>query len=456
MSEKRGTLDLTQGKINTVLLKFALPFVASGMVLALHGVISMLVVGRFTDSQTISGVATGTQMMFPPMAFMMGLGTSGTVLIGKCIGKRDMEAGTKALGSFAIVSIALVTFLTLFILFLREPLISILRTPEDAIPSARRFVLLSTIGVPFNTAYGMISAVARGMGNSKTPSIAAGVSCAVNIALSLILVGVFGMAEAGVAIASSIAQFVSFVHMAIWICKIKLPFPFAAKDLRADKESMKFLFVVGIPLILQELLISISFMINTNRVNNLGVEASASVGVVSRVFNVAGIIPQSIGSAISAITAQNIGAGKPERAISSLRWGILYAAAINAVILVLSQLWPESITSVFAKDQAIIVGAASYLRSFSIEALLIAFTFCMNAYLSGVGKSHVSMWHILATSFLVRVPLSIWIAGIEGINLNDKLFYLGLASPLATIISLFVGLLYIIWYLKKQKEETVL
>ena len=453
MDDRRGGHDLTQGRVSSVLLRFAVPFVASGMVMALYNIVSMLVVGRFTDSATISGVATGTQIMFPPVAFMMGLGTGGTVLIGRCVGKKDAEAGARAAGSFAVVSAALTVFLTLLMLFCREPLLAVLKTPAEALPSARRYILLCTIGVPFNTAYSMISAVARGTGNSKAPSIAAGISCIVNIALALILVGVFGMAEAGVAVATSAAQFVSFVHMAVWMYRNKLPFPFAMKDLRADKESVQFLFAVGIPLVLQELLVSISFMINTNRVNNLGVEASASVGVVSRIFQIAGVIPLSIGSAISAITAQNLGAGKPERAVSALRWGVLYSASANAVLLFLCQFRPEAITAAFTWDPAIIAGAASYLRSFSIEALIIAFTFCMNNYLSGCGKSHVSMWCIISTSFLVRVPLSIWIAGLEGIALDDKLFYLGLASPLATVISMIVGLAYILRLNRKLLQK---
>ena len=450
MSEKRSGLDLTQGRINTLLLRFAGPFVAASLVQALHGVISMLVVGQFTDNATIAGVATGSQLMFPLMTFSMGMGTSGTVLIGKCVGKRDAEAGTRAVGSFTVVSCGLVVFLTLAMLFLREPLLSVLMTPAEALASARRFVLLSTIGVPFNAAFNMISAVARGMGNSKAPSIAATISCVINIALSLILVGVFDMAEAGVAIAASAGQFVSFVHMAIWIYKQKLPFPFTKKDIRPDAESVKFLFVVGIPLVLQELLISISFMINTNRVNYLGVEASASVGVVSRIFNVAAVIPMSFGNAISAMTAQNLGAGKPERSVSALRYGILFSASVNALLLVACQIWPEAITSIFARDREIIVGAAFYLRSFSIEALLVAFNFCMNAYLSGCGKSHVPMWHTLASSFLIRVPLSVWVAGLDGVILNDKLLYIGFASPLATLISIAVGLTYIVWYNKKR------
>ena len=450
MESKRYGIDLTQGRVNSVLLRFVWPFIAANLVTALHGVISMLVVGQFTDSVTLSGVANGTQIMFPPVAFIMGLGTGGTVLIGRSIGQKDKEAGTRAVGSFACVSITLVVFLTLFVLLIREPLLSVLKTPAEALASARRYVLLCTIGVPFNAAYGMICAVARGMGNSKAPSVAAGISCAVNIALSLLLVGVFELAEAGVAIATSAAQFVSFTYMALWIYNKKLPFPFSLKDVKADAKSVKFLLTVGFPLILQELLISISFMVNTNRVNSLGVEASASVGVVSRLFNLAVVVPNSFGASISAMTAQNNGAGKRERAVMALRWGVLFSLIINLIFFLLCQFVPESITSLFAKDPLIISGSANYLRSFSFEMLTIAASFCLNAYLSGCGKSSVSMWYVLASAFLVRVPLSIYITGIAGLDLHTRLFYLGFASPTASLLSMLCGLTFITWYNKKN------
>ena len=451
VKEKRYGIDLTQGRVSTMLLRFAWPFVAANLVNALHGVISMLVVGQFTSTEVIAGVSTGTQMMFPLFPFIQGVGTAGTVLIGRCIGEKDDDAGRRAVGSFAFVSAVLVAVLTLLMIFGREPLIAALKTPAEAVSSARRYVKLCTIGVPFNTAYGMLCAVARGMGNSKAPSIAAGVSCAVNIALSLLLVGVFGLAEAGVAIATSIAQFLGFVVIGLWILIRKFPFAFSSKDLKADPASVKFILRVGFPLVLQELLISISFMINQNRVNNLGVEAAASVGVVQRIFNVAGVIPNSFGAAIAAVTAQNIGAGKRDRAAASMKWGILYAAMINAVILLFCQISPSAITSIFAKDQNIVDGAASYLRSFSIDGLCVAFVFCMNAYLSGCGKSKVSMWHSLATAFLLRVPLSIYVTGIPGLELNTRLLYLGFVSPLASMVSVFAVLVYIVWYNKKSE-----
>jgi len=455
LKEKRYGLDLTQGKISTVLLKFAGPFVAANLVNALHGVISMLVVGMFAGSEVISGVATGSQVLFPLYSFMMGLGTSGTVLIARSIGEKNKEAGTKALGSFTITSAALVVFLTLFMIFMREPLIVWLRTPADAIASARRYVVVSTFGTPFNVAFTMLSAIARGIGNSKAPSIIASISCVINIALSLLFVGVFGLAEAGVAAAASVAQFISFICIGVWLLRCQLPFPFTVKDIRPDGKSIRYLLVVGFPVILQELLVSISFMINMNRVNILGVEASASVGVVSRIFNIAAVIPNSIGSAISAITAQSLGAGLRKRALSSMKWGMLYAAVTNTAIMLFCMIWPDLITSLFSSDPVVISGASNYLVSFIVDCSFVAFLFSLNAYLNGCGKSHVTMWYQLISAFLVRVPLSIYITGILDLEINKKLFYLGFASPLASIVAIVIGVVYIVRYNRRESELAV-
>jgi len=155
------------------------------------------------------------------------------------------------------------------------------------------------------------------------------------------------------------------------------------------------------------------------------------------------------------MTAQNIGAGKRERAAASLRWGLLYAIAINTIFCAYSVLRPESITALFAWEPDVINGAANYLRSFSIDMIFVAGTFCMNAYLGGCGKSTVSMWYMLATAFLVRVPLSIYITGLPGLNLNNRMLYLGFASPAASLVSLIIGLAYIVWYNKRATEGII-
>jgi Na+-driven multidrug efflux pump len=201
---------------------------------------------------------------------------------------------------------------------------------------------------------------------------------------------------------------------------------------------------------MQELLVSVSFMIITGIVNTMGVVASASVGIISKVFSVGGMFPQAIGSAIAAMAAQNIGAGKRDRAFRSLRWGIFYSLIFDALFCIICQLAPEAITTLFAKeDTAVMLGAAAYLRSFSIDLLFVAFVFCANAYLSGLGKASVSMFHSIAATVGLRIPLSVLFSRMAGLELNTQLYYLGFAAPLASILSIAVCVIYIIKTNKK-------
>jgi Na+-driven multidrug efflux pump len=291
----------------------------------------------------------------------------------------------------------------------------------------------------------MIGSLSRGMGNSNAPSIVGAIGCVVNIVLALLLVGALRMEETGVALATVSAQVVTFVVMGAWLLIKKFPFPFKQSDIRFDKESVAKIFWVGTPLWAQELLVTGSFMIITGLVNGISVVASASVGIISKVFNLGGMFPLAISNAISAMTAQNLGAGKRDRAISALRWGITYSLAIEVVICIYCQIAPETITALFAKEQAVIEGAAAYLRAFSVDLVLISFVFCINSYLSGHGKSIISMVHSLVATFAVRVPLSIVISRLKGtIDPNLQLYYLGFAAPVASVLSITICIIYII------------
>lgn len=454
MITKQHGLDLTEGKISTLLLRFATPFVLANLTNALHGMFAMIIVGQFTDAATIAGVATGTQIMHLSFPIVMGLATGGTVIIGRSMGERNSEAGTRATGTFFAITGMLTVLITLLLLFLRAPLLTALGTQEDMWESANRFVMISALGVPFTAGFAMFGAVFRGIGNSKAPSIAAAISAGVNIALSFLLTGVLGMAETGVALATVTANFVSCAILLVWLYKRKLPYPFAPrKDVRLDSAYSKYITIVGLPLVMQDIFITISFMIITNRVNNISTEAAASVGVVARAFMVAFVIPAGIGQAVSAMTAQNLGANMRDRAISSLRWGIIYALMISTVIFAICMITPETVTRIFSNDEVVISGAASYLRTFSADALMVSFVFCMNAYFSGCGKTNIAMVHSLISTFAIRVPLSIYFAGLQGLDMNTQLSYLGIAAPSASMLSLVICSVYLVMQGRKYRAS---
>ena len=452
MIEARHGLDLTEGRISTVLLRFSAPFMLANLVTSLYSAVGMLVVGRYTNPETIAAVATGAQILNPMLSFITGIGTGATVIIGRRIGEKNSEAGTRAAGSLFVITAIMIVILTAFTWFCREVLLDLMGTPPEARAAATRYVKISTMGVPFQIGFGLISALFRGMGNSTTPSIVAGISCVINITLSFLFVGAAGMAEGGVAYAAFAAQGVSFLLVAVWLYRKRLPFPFSKKDVRADKASTRFIVTVGVPLVMQDLALTAAFMIITNRVNSISVQAAAAVGVVNRVTNIAFVLLAAIGSAVAAMTAQNIGASKHNRAIASLRCGIAFSLVISVSIFTFCLIRPEAVASVFATDEGVIHATATYLRAYSFEAVMLSFIFCMNSYLAGCGKSKIAMIHTTISVFCFRVPLCIIIAQLQGLDLTARLTYLGISGPVASLFSIIFCVVYISFQQKRRDE----
>lgn len=450
MAERKYGLDLTAGSVRALLPRFAWPFIASGIVSALYGAVDLFVIGYFTPEAIISGVSTGTQVLMIVYTFTIALGTGGTVLVGRRMGERDYPGCARAAGTFMTIGLIVAVVLTAGIIASAQPLLTVMQTPGEARPYALRYVLFAAIGVPFNVGYSVISAVARGLGNAKTPSIVGAIGAGANIALDFLFVGAFGWAETGVALATSISQLVTFVVIGAWLLKRKFPFPFSKGDFKPHAPSASSIFKVGIPLWLQEILVHISFMIITGIVNDMGVVEGAAVGLISKVFSLAGLFPLAISNAVAAVAAQNLGAGRRDRALGALRWGIFYSLAIELVALAACQLAPGQIMELFARDKPeLIAGAAAHLRSFSIDLLLISFVFNLNAYLSGCGKSNVSMIHSMVSTFAVRVPLSLLFASLAG-DVKFRLFALGFAAPLASLPSIAICVIFIFLHDKKQ------
>ena len=450
---KRYGLDLTEGSVQKVLLRFAWPFLVSGIITAMYGAVDMFVISRYMQGEVISGVATGTMVIQIVYTFIIAISTGGTVLIGRKIGEKDDEGCAKGAGTLMTLGLFLGLLLTGLIFVALEPILKLMRTPVDALPHARIYVRLAATGIPFTVGFNIISAIARGFGNSTVPSIIGVIGAILHIILDLLFVAVLGMEEDGVAIATAISQMTTLIIIGIWILKKRFPFAFHKHHFKPHGKSLVSIIKVAIPLWLQEILIHISFMVIMTIINDMGVVASASVGLINRVFSLGAVIPSAVGSAIAAITAQNIGANKRARALKSLKFGIIYCLIVEGLLVIWAQIAPEMITSFFAEGkQEVVIGAAAHLRSFSLDLLLVPIIFCFNAYLNACGKANFTMIHSLFGTFVVRVPFSFLFARI-GNDVNHSLFLLGLTSPMATLASLCICVPFMIWFERKQKQK---
>lgn len=429
---------LTEGSIFKNLMRFSFPFLLASLLQAFYGAADLFVVGQYADSAAVSAVAIGSQVMQTITGVILGITTGGTILIGQYLGAKREKDMAKTVGTiicvFGLFSIVLTIFMTLF----TNPIATIMHTPVESLKYTQQYIFICSCGIPFIIGYNAVSGILRGMGDSKTPLYFIAIACVINIAVDIILVDFFKMGAIGAAIATVGAQGISFILAVLFLWKKGFPFEFGKKYIWLFPKKAKIIFHLGLPIALQDGLINISFLLITTIINTMGLTASAAVGVVEKVIVFAMLPPTAFASAIAVMTAQNMGAGKIERAQKSLYGGIACSLVIGIAFWIYSQISPESITSLFSNDKEVIYTAAMYLKSYSIDCILVCFIFCMNSFFSGCGHPVFPMVHSLIATFLIRIPVSFALSRMKGITL----FEIGFGAPLATFVSLIMCIIY--------------
>ena len=441
--------NLTEGNIVTTLLKFAFPFLLASLLQALYGAADLVIVGKFSNSASVSAVATGSQVMQTITGIVLGLTTGGTVLIGQYLGGKKEADVAKTIGTMIYIFGIISVVLTLAMILLTGTITNLMHTPTEALVYTKHYIFTCSTGIIFIVGYNVVSGILRGLGDSKSPLIFIALACITNIIVDLILVGILNMGALGAAIATISAQGISLILAILFIKKKGFKFEFNKSHLKLNKEKAKKIFKLGLPIAMQDGLINISFLLITTIINSMGVIASASVGVVEKIIIFSMLVPTAFASSIAVIAAQNIGANKPERAKQSLYVGIFFSLIFGTIACIYSNLNPSSITSLFTTDQAVIQTASLFLKSYSIDCILVCFVFCMNSFFSGCGHSLFPMIHSLIATFLVRVPVSYALSKVNGITLYE----IGFAAPLATLLSLVICLFYMKF--GKWKENTL-
>lgn len=271
------------------------------------------------------------------------------------------------------------------------------------------------------------------------------IACVCNIAGDLLFVAAFGMGAAGAALATALSQGISVALCLLMIKKRGLPFPFDRSNIRLDASVQKQMIRLGLPIALQDLLVSISFLVILAIVNGLGVTVSAGVGVAEKLCAFIMLVPSSFSQSLSAFVAQNIGAGQEKRARTALLYGMLSSFVLSIFIGYASFFHGDVLASIFTPDPALIEAAWSYLKAYAIDTLLVSFLFCFIGYFSGCGSTAFVMVQGIVGAFCVRIPVSFLMSRIVPVNV----FYVGLATPCSTLVQI---VLCVIWLAVRQKK----
>lgn len=312
----------TEGKILQPLILFAMPVLFALFLQAMYGAVDLLVVGKFASSADVSAVSTGSQIMMTLTNLISCFAMGTTVLLGQLIGCGKKEEGGKAVGTAMVMFAGIALVMTVLLVCFAPQISSIMHAPKEAFDKTAAYVRICGCGMIVIVAYNLIGCIFRGIGDSKMPLFTVAIACVCNIAGDLVLCAGFHMGTTGAACATVFAQVVSVVVSFGFIRKKQLPFVFKKENVRIHKDLLKKMAGLGAPIALQDLLVSISFLIILAIVNSMGVTASAGVGVAEKVCAFIMLISSAFMQSMSAFVAQNYGAGRMDRAKKALYNGI--------------------------------------------------------------------------------------------------------------------------------------
>ena len=445
----RKTLSLTEGNILSSLVRFSIPVILAMFLQAMYSAVDLMVIGHFASTADVSGVATGGTILNVVTHTTTGLAMGLTVLVGNKIGEKKPDEASKVIGAGICLFAVFTVLLTLLMVLAAGAFASMMKAPEEAFKQTTQYIRVIGIGSIFVVAYNLIGSIFRGLGDSKTPLITVTIACIFNIFADLLFVAVFDMGAAGAALATVIAQAISVIALLIILKKRPLDIKLDKKDIRFDGKIIKNQLVIGFPIALQEFLVGFTLLVIQSFVNAINVYASAGFGIGEKVCVFIMLIPMSFMQSIAAFVAQNIGAGRKDRANSALGWGILLSAIVGVVTGALSFFAGDVLANIFDNDPQVIANAHQYLKAYGIDCLLTPIVFCFLGYYNGRGKTMFVMLQSIFTGFLVKIPVAYFISKIPGVGL----FEIGLGIPASSFVQIILCLAMFAIMKKKDKTE---
>lgn len=442
--------NLTSGSVLKTVLYFSVPYLLSYFLQTLYGMADLFIIGQFNGVESTTAVSIGSQVMHMLTVMIVGLAMGATVRIGQAVGAKKRKQVSKEIGNTIILFLSLSVILTVGLLFAVKPIVKVMSTPNEAVSGTVSYLAICFLGIPFITAYNIISSIFRGMGDTKSPMYFIAVACAANIVLDYLFIGGMGLGAAGAALGTTLSQTISVIVSLVVILKRKMGITLVREDFKPYRETMLGLLKIGIPVALQDGFIQIAFIIITIFANKRGLNDAAAVGIVEKMISILFLVPSSMLQTVSALCAQNIGAGKHDRARLTLRYAWIMAVMWGIAACLLMQLHAEPFIRLFAKDSdAVVVLGSQYMRGYVWDCIFAGIHFCFSGYFCAYGLSWISFVHNLLSILCLRIPLSYFASK----YFTDTLFPMGLASPAGSVLSVVICIGVFLWMDKKQRRS---
>ncbi|MCQ2433143.1 MAG: MATE family efflux transporter, partial [Clostridia bacterium] len=408
--DNKGTLvkDLTEGNIVRLLLVFAAPLFVSNVLQAVYNIVDMVVIGRVIGGPGMSAVSTGGNILHLLTFLAMGFSSAGQVLIARYVGSGDMQKVKKAIGSMFTLLLSMSVAMTVICYIIREWILNLVNTPEEAYSLTMDYTIVCVFGLVFIYGYNIVSAILRGMGDSKRPFYFVAVATVVNLVLDIVFVAFLDMSAMGAALATVIGQAVSFIFSLAYLYrhKEKFGFDFRPRSFIPDKVITGQIFALGIPMAIQSASISISQTVVAAWINSFGVISSAIAGVYSKLGMVMGIMSNSMTTAAASMVGQNLGAKKYARVPKILLCAVAISAGLAAVSTVVLYMFPSPIFRMFTKDLEVVAAASviilpSIVNFFGCAARTFAF-----GIINGSGNAKLNLAVAIFDGMISRIGIA--------------------------------------------------
>lgn len=434
--------------IFSAIMSFSLPYLLSVFMQTLYGMADLFIVGQFNGVESTTAVSVGSQVMHMLTVMIVGMAMGTTVFIGKSVGAEDNKATEQAIGNTVVLFAVLSAALTAVLLLAVNPIVALMSTPTEAVSDTVSYLTICFIGIPFITAYNVISSIFRGKGDAKTPMYFVAIACVSNIVLDYLFIGVLHWRAAGAALGTTLSQAISVTVSLIAMVKKDMGISLKKSDFRPKKTIMNEILKVGTPVALQDGFVQVSFLLITLFANLRGLEDAAAVGIVEKIISVLFLVPSAMLSTVSALSAQCIGAGRYGDARKILRYALVLSVSFGVLSVILMQFGAERVIALFTDNDTAVRMGGQYMRGYVWDCILAGIHFCFSGYFCACKKSGISFAHNCVSILLARVPLSYLAAK----YVTASLLPMGLAPTVGSCISVVICVIAYRWLWKHQSK----
>ena len=443
--------DLTVGSVPGTLFRFAMPLFLSGLLQMVYNMVDMIVVGRFVGTQGLSAVAIGGEVLQLITFVAMGFSNAGQILISRAVGEDRKDRVGEMVATLFTLLMSLALIITGVFLVSYQGVLRWLNTPQEIWEYTRQYSVTCVYGIVFIYGYNLVSAILRGMGDSRHPFQFIAIASVINVVLDVALVGPMGMGALGAALATVIGQAVSFLFALRLLYKNReqIHFDFHPSHFRLQPGATKGLLSLGIPMVIQSAAVTFSMLFVNSYVNTYGTTAVAVTGVARKLENMIGVVSQAISSAGGAMIAQALGAGKIHR-VPRIVYHALWIVAVPAGIMaVMTAARPEWLFGLFSDDQAVLTMALTYIPVAMVQYLGATLRPANFALINGSGNSRLNLMVAILDGILCRIGLALLL----GVALNWGIRGFWYGNAFAGLVPFCIGSVYLASGLWKKRAS---